>query len=134
MNLSSRKFSLLEDYVHHARTQIQNLGLEEDNWLIACFVNGIPNSDYQWIVHDKDPKSFEEAVEIVLHYQRTSNKGHNKPETSESKQSQFTWKRKTPNKFMDPNYMRQNPFCVVYKKKGQEQCWKLQQKEHDKKA
>ena len=46
MNLSSKKFSSLEDYVHHARTQIQKSGLEGDNWLIACFVNGIPNSDY----------------------------------------------------------------------------------------
>ena len=79
MNLSSRKFSLLEEYVHHARTRIQKSGLEGDNGLIACFVNGIPNLDYHWIVHDKDPKSFEEAIEIVLRYQRTSKKGHNKP-------------------------------------------------------
>ena len=62
MNLSSRKFLSLEDYVHHARTQIKTSGLEEDNWLIACFVNGIPYSDYHWIVHDKDPNSFEEAM------------------------------------------------------------------------
>ena len=85
MNLSSRKFSSLEDYVHHSRTQIQRLGLKGDNWLIACFV---PNSDYHWIVHDKDPKSFEEAVEIVLRYQRTSKKDHNKPnEAPGTKQS-----------------------------------------------
>ena len=46
MNLSSWKFSSLEDYVHHATTPIQKSGLEGDNWLTACFVNGIPNSDY----------------------------------------------------------------------------------------
>ena len=68
MNLSSLKFSSLEDYVHHTRTQIQKSGLEGDTWIIACFVNGIPNSDYHWIVHDKVPISFEEAIEIVLRY------------------------------------------------------------------
>ena len=46
MKLSSRKFSSLEDYVHHTRTQIQKSGLEGDTWIIACFVNGIPNLDY----------------------------------------------------------------------------------------
>ena len=133
MNLCSRKFSSLEDYVHHARTQIKKLGLEGDN----CFVNGLPNSDYHSIVHNKDPKSFEEAVEIVLRYQRTSKKDHNKPnEASGTKQSQFAGKRKTPNKFMDRDYKRQHPFCVFCKKKGhtKEQCRKLQWKEHDNKS
>ena len=67
MNFFSRQFSSLNNYVPHPRTQIQKSGLDGDNWLIACFVNDIPNLDYHWIVHDKDPKFFEEAVEIVLH-------------------------------------------------------------------
>ena len=137
MNLSSRKFSSLENYVHHARTQIQKSGLEGDNWLIACFVNGIPNSDYHWIVQDEDPKSFDEAIEIVLCYQRTLKKDHNKPnEAPETKQSQFAGKRKAPNEFIDHDCKWQHPFCVIYKKKGhtKEQCWKLQRKEHDSKA
>ena len=103
MNLCSRKFSSLEDYVHHPRTQIQKLGLKGDNWLIAWFVNGIPNSNYHWIVQDKNPKSFEEVVEIVLRYQSTS-KDHNKPEAFGTKQWQIAGKRKTPNEFMDHDY------------------------------
>ena len=136
MNLSSRKFSSLQDNVHHARTQIQKWGLEGDNWLIACFVNGIPNSDYHWIVHDKDPKSFEEAVEIVLRYQCTS-KDHNKPnEAPGTKQSQLAGKRKTPNEFVDRDCKRQHPYCVFCKKNGhtKDQCRKLQRKEHDNKT
>ena len=128
MNLSSWKFSSLEDCDHHARTQIQRSGLEGDNWLITCFVHGISNSDYHWIVHDKDPKPFEEAVEIVIRYQGTSKTDHNKPEASETKQTQFAGKRKTPNEFLDRDYKRQTPFCVFCKRKGHtnEQCWKLQ--------
>ena len=42
MNLSSWKFSSLEDYVHHVKTQIQKSGLDRDNWYLACFVNGTP--------------------------------------------------------------------------------------------
>ena len=84
----------------------KKLGLDGDNWLIVCFVNGISNSDYHWIVHDKDPKSSEETIEIVLHYQplRTSKKDHNKPKVRGTKQSQFTGKYQTPNKFLDCNF------------------------------
>ena len=74
MNLSNRKVSSLEDYVHHTKTQIQKSGLESDIWLIACFVNGITNLAYHWIVHNKDLKSFEEVVETVCPYQCTSKK------------------------------------------------------------
>ena len=69
-----------------------------------------------WIVHDKAPKSFEEVVEIVLRYQCTSKKNHNKPEALGTKQPQFVGKRKTPNEFMDDDCKRQNPFCVFCKK------------------
>ena len=68
MSLSRQKISSLEDYVHHTRNQIQKWVLGGNNRLIDCFVNGIPNSDYHWIVHDKVPISFEEAIEIVLRY------------------------------------------------------------------
>ena len=83
-------------------------------------------------MHDKDPKSIEEAIEIVLRYQRTLKTYHNKPEVSRTKQSQFARKRNTPKEFLDRDYKRQNPFCVFCKRKGhtKEQCRKVQRKEH----
>ena len=117
MKLSSWNFSSQEDYVHHTRAQFQKSSLEGDIWLIAYFVNDISNSDDHWIVHDKDPKSFEEAIEIVLCYQRTSKKNHNKPKALGTKQSQFAWKHKTPNEFLDHDYKRQNPFACSAKRR-----------------
>ena len=78
--LSNKPFTSLQDYVHHAQTRIQKLGLTGEKWFVACFLNGIPNGDYHWTVYDKDPTTFEEAVNIVLQYHRTSKKDHNKPE------------------------------------------------------
>ena len=44
------------------------LGLEGDKWLIVCLLHAIPNFDYNWIVHDKDPINLEEAIDILHHY------------------------------------------------------------------
>ena len=85
-------------------------------------------------MHDKDSNSFKETVEIGYRYQHTSKKDHIKLEASGTKQSQFTWKCKTPKEFLDHDFKRQNPFGMFCKKKGhtKEQCQKLQH-EHDNK-
>ena len=41
------------------------LGLEGEKWFIVCVLHGIPNSDYHWIVHDKDPINLEDAIDIL---------------------------------------------------------------------
>ncbi len=133
LTLSSRKFPSLEDYVHHVRTQCQKSGLEGEKWFIACLLHGIPNSDYHWIVHDKDPSDLEEAIEILLRYGRTSKKDHNKPLASLTSPTQFNGKRKTPNEFATQDSKRPIITCGYCKKKGhtKEQCRKLQRKESD---
>ena len=80
MTLSRKSFHPLDDYVHHARTLTQESGLQGEKWFIASFLNSIPNFDYHRIVHDKDPDTFEDAIEIVLRYMHTSKKDHNKLE------------------------------------------------------
>ena len=66
--------------MHHAQTQIQKTSVMGEKCFVACFLNGIPSGDYHWIVHVKDPTTFEEVVKIVRRYHRTSKKDHNKPE------------------------------------------------------
>ena len=71
LSLSRKSFPSLEDYVHHALTQLQKSDLEGENWFITCVVNDITNTNYHWIVHDKDPETFEEAVNIILQYHQS---------------------------------------------------------------
>jgi hypothetical protein len=131
MTLSSKTFRSLDDYVHHTRTLIQKSGLEGEKWFIACFLNGIPNSDYHWIVHDKDPDTFEDAVEIVLRYMRTSKKDHNKPESIGQNPGSFIGKHKTPNDDTGRTTKRILLSCAYCKKKGhtKDNCRRLTQKD-----
>ena len=99
--LSSQPFIYLEDYVHHAWTHIQKSGLTGEEWVVACFLTGIPNGDYHWIVHDNDPTTFEEAVNIVLWYPRTSKKDHNKLEFAKFRNVNFIGKRKESSDTLD---------------------------------
>jgi hypothetical protein len=116
--MSSKLFRSLDDYVHHTRTLIQKSGLEGEKWFIACFLNGIPNSDYHWVVHDKDPATYEVAVDIVLRYMRTSQKDHNKPEPLGQNPRSFSGKHKTPNDDTGRNTKRILLSCAYCKKKG----------------
>ena len=130
LTLSSKPFTSLEDYVHHARTQIQKSGLTGEKWFVACFLNGIPNGDYHWIVHDKDPTTFEEAVNIVLRYHRTSKKDHNKPEFAKTPNVKFIGKRKQSSDTLDRDSKKPNLFCAYCKKRGhtKDTCRRLERK------
>ena len=94
LTLSSKPFTSLEDYVHHAQTQIQKSRLKGEKWVVACLTNGIPNGDYHWIFHDKVATTFKEAINIILWNHRTSKNDHNKLEFAKTLNVKFIGKRK----------------------------------------
>ena len=85
---------------------------------------------YHWIVHDKDPTTFEEVVNIVLRYHRTFKKDHNKPEFTKTLNVKFIGKRKQSSDTLDCDLKKLNLFCAYCKKRGHTKytCHRLERK------
>ena len=53
---------------YHTQNVNSKVRVEGENWFISCFLNDIPNSNYHWIVYDKDPKTLDDILKIVPWY------------------------------------------------------------------
>ena len=87
--------------------------------MVCClFFNGIPNGDYHWIFHDKKATTFEEDVNIVLQYHRTSKKDHIKLEFAKTPNVKFIGKCKKSSDTLDRDPKKPNLFYAYCKKQG----------------